>query len=169
MDQEVFLIDTNSLVTPFSNYYPFDFAPSFWSQLEENIQNGNIVILDMVKNEILNGNDELKDWMETISFNEIDRREKGIIAEYAKVLQYIQNNPCYKDSALTEWSKGTIADAWIIATAKVYGYTIITFEVGVKMNPKSPSKNAKIPDVAQYFDVKTENLFYLMRKLNFKL
>ena len=50
---ELFLIDANSLITPFLSYYPFDFAPSFWSQISDHISNGSIVILDMVKAEIL--------------------------------------------------------------------------------------------------------------------
>ena len=41
MSKEIFLIDANSLITPHLTYYPFDFAESFWSQMEEHIQNGD--------------------------------------------------------------------------------------------------------------------------------
>lgn len=169
MSQEIFLMDSNSFIAPYKTFYSFDFAPGYWTQLENGIKSGRIQILDLVKNEITSGDDDLKKWMGGLSFNAIDRRQLSILAEYAKVLQHIQTNPLYKSAALTEWSKANIADPWLIATAKVYGYTIITFEERGKISPGSPSKNAKIPNVADHFGVKTEKLYYLMRELEFKL
>ena len=171
MSKEIFLIDANSLITPHLTYYPFDFANSFWSQMEKHIQNGDITILDLVKDEILQGEDSLKDWMESITIRSyIDRRDSTILTLFGAVLEHIQTNTCYKPSALTEWAKGNVADPWLISAAKAKGYTIITFEVPNKgLNPRNPSKNAKIPDVANVFGVKTENLFYMMRTLRFTL
>lgn len=171
MSKEIFLIDANSLITPYLTYYPFDFAESFWGQMEEHIQNGSIAILDLVKDEIRQGEDSLKDWMDALTIsNYIDRRDPTILTYYGTVLSHIQTNDCYKSSALTEWAKGTVADPWLISTAKAKGYTIITFEVPNKgLNSRSPSKNAKNPDVASVFGVKTANLFYMMRALGFTL
>ena len=42
---EVFLIDSNSLISPYQLYYPFDFASRFWDQLKEKIEDGNVIIL----------------------------------------------------------------------------------------------------------------------------
>ena len=171
MSNQIFLLDTNSFITPHLNYYPFDFAPGFWEQMEHNINSGRIAILDLVKNEILQGNDRLKEWMADIEIrNLIDRRDNTILALYGSVLQHVQNNPCYKPAALAEWARGTVADPWLIATAAVNGFTLITFEDSNKgLNPRNPSRNAKIPDVAKEFGVKTRNLFYMMRELNFSL
>lgn len=171
MNEERFLVDANSLITPHLNYYPFDFAPGFWAQIEQPIKDGRIVILDMVKNEILQGNDHLTEWMNGLEIGKyIDHREAAILSKYGAVLQYIQHNPCYKPSALAEWSKANIADAWLIATAASYDLTLITFETfNNGLNQQNPSKNAKIPNIAKAFDVKTESLFYLMRELRIKL
>ncbi len=171
MREEIFLIDANSLIAPHSSYYPFDFAPGFWEQIENHIRSGRIAILDMVKNEILQGKDRLKEWIESIEIGKlIDRREADILSSYSAVLQYVQGNPCYKSAALSEWSRNTVADPWLISAAKAYGYTLITFEVpNGGLNRRNPSKNAKIPDVAGEFGVKTENLFYMMRELKFTL
>lgn len=171
MNNEIFLIDTNSLITPHLAYYPFDFAQGFWTQMESCIKNGSIVILDMVKAEILQGNDSLKEWMENLDIERyIDHREPEILEKYGAVLQYLQANICYKPSALAEWSRMAVADPWLIAATAVYGYTLITFEPRNNgLNERYPSKEAKIPDVADVFDVKTQNLFYLMRSLNFRL
>lgn len=171
MSEELFLIDANSLITPHLTYYPFDFAPGFWQQMQQHILSGRIVILDMVKNEILEGNDNLTEWMKSLTIGKfVDRREPSILFFYSEVLQHIQNNPCYQPAALAEWSRETVADPWLISAAKANNYTIVTLEVSNPgLNPKTPSKNAKIPDVADALGVKSTNLFYMMRELKFSL
>ncbi len=171
MSQELFLIDSNSFIEPYNRYYSFDLAENFWEQIKNNIENGSIVILDMVKDEINRGNDQLSDWMREIRIaEEIDHRAQNIILNYRNVLDYIQNEPSYKETALENWSQEHIADAWLIATAIAKDYTIITFEQKKRsINPGNKYKNAKIPDVAEHFNVKVDDLFYLMRTLNIKL
>lgn len=171
MSNEIFLIDTNSFITPYLTYYPFDFAKNFWAQMAKCINNGDIAVLDMVKTEILQGNDNLKAWMKSLSIaNYIDHKDQVILQNYSSILIHIQTNTCYKTSALTEWAKANVADPWLIAAAKAKGYTIITFEEANKgLNSRNPSKLAKIPDVAKAFNVKTENLFYMMRFFGFML
>ena len=171
MNQEVFLIDTNALLTPHLMYYPFDLAPSFWEQLEEKLKDGSVVLLDMVKNEITEGHDELSNWMKSLQgINIIDHRTPEIIEKYSRVLGAVQSNTCYKQSALAEWSRESVADPWLIATAAVRKLTIVTFEKkNGGLSPKNPSKNAKIPDVAIGFGVSVCDLYYMMRSLSFRL
>jgi hypothetical protein len=45
---EIFLLDSNSFITPYQRYYPFDLVPLFWKCLEREIQKGSIVVLDKV-------------------------------------------------------------------------------------------------------------------------
>jgi len=52
-EKAIYLIDTNSLITPKATYYPMDLAPAFWASMSEKIQDGSIAILDLVKKEIL--------------------------------------------------------------------------------------------------------------------
>ena len=171
MSQEIFLIDSNSIIAPFHSYYPFDFAHGFWTQLGQYIENGRIIILDMVLEEIMKGNDRLTEWIHESSSREpLDHREESTIIYYAQILQYIQSNPLYKQDALMEWARDDIADPWIIAAAKNHGFTIVTFEVpNSNPDPKHGWKKAKIPDIAREFDVKTINLFAMMRALEFRL
>lgn len=168
---EKFLIDANAVITPYLSYYPFDFALKFWEQLETNIKNGAIAVLDLVKVEIENGNDDLSEWIKGISIGSfIDRRDGEILANYAEVLNYVQTSDYYNDKALSKWSKANVADAWLIAVANMQGYTIITFEKPAgSLHPKNPSGNPKIPDVCAEFNVANEDLFYMMRKLDFLL
>ena len=172
MSGEVFLIDTNSLISPHLQYYPFDLAPGFWEQMQNHIKSGRIAILDLVKKEVLKGNDALKDWMESIAIgNYIDHRSPDILNQYRQVLQTLQFSPCYKPIALKTWSDpDSVADPWLIATASVSDYTIITFEKrNGALSPNNPCKSAKIPDIADHFNVKVDDLYYMMRALQFKL
>ena len=171
MEKELFLIDANSLITPYLTFYPFDLAETFWYQMELHIQNGDIAILDLVKSEVLKGKDSLKEWMENVEVGHlIDHRDPAIIVKYREVLRHIQDNPAYKPAALMEWSREDVADPWLIASAVVGNYTIISFEIANKgLNTHNPSKNAKIPDVAKVFNVEVQNLYYMMRVLKFSL
>lgn len=49
--------------------------------------------------------------------NIIDHRTPEIIEKYSRVLGAVQSNTCYKQSALAEWSRESVADPWLIATA----------------------------------------------------
>ena len=112
----------------------------------------------MVKNEITEGHDELSNWMKSLQgINIIDHRTPEIIEKYSRVLGAVQSNTCYKQSALAEWSRESVADPWLIA--KKNG----------GLSPKNPSKNAKIPDVAIEFGVSVCDLYYMMRSLSFRL
>ena len=171
MSQSGFLMDANSFIAPYRGYYSFDFAPGFWTQMEQNIKDSKVFMLDVVRDEILRGNDELTIWIKALEIGKlIDHREGPIISYYSQVLQYIQSSPYYKESALTEWAKGSVADPWIIATAIAYSCPIVTFEIA-NTNPsiQQPWKMAKIPEVANHFGVATINLFSMMRELGFKL
>ncbi len=93
-----------------------------------------------------------------------------ILNEYGKILDYIQHSNLYQKSALDAWSDAKVADAWLIATAKVYSYTTVTFEKSnLGINANNPSKNAKIPDIAMEFGVECCDLYKMMRVLNFSL
>ena len=168
---EKFLIDANSFITPYRQYYAFDMIPSYWKELSTKAKTGRMVLLDIVKDEIDKGQDDLADWVDKEKgFVICNHVSPDIIGKYQEVLQYVQNCGLYKEQALEAWVPAHIADPWLIAAASVFGYTIITSEVSSSgLNPKTPNKNAKIPDVAKAFGVKTNNLFYMMRELGIKI
>ena len=171
MSREKFLIDSNSLITPYRTFYSFDFSPKFWQQIGHHFEHGSIMLLDMVQDELLKGDDDLTDWLKSLNIQRVvSHRDSSVIAKYAEILQYIQNDSRYKASALNEWARESVADAWLIAAAALLNCTVITFEVhNTGLNATNPSKEAKIPDVADAFEVKTNNLYYMMRELGISL
>lgn len=171
MIEEKFLIDSNSFMTPYRQYYAFDLVPTYWDELSKKTDTGRLILLDMVKDEINKGQDDLATWItKKNGFVICNHVTPEVISKYQEVLQYVQTCGLYKEDALQAWAPGYIADPWLIAAAAVNGYTIITAEVSSGgLSPKTPNRNAKIPDVAKAFGVKTNNLYYMMRELGIKI
>ena len=168
---EKYLIDANSLIRPARAYYPFDFAPSFWQQLRPKISLDKIAVLDKVRDELLKGTDELSTWISDLP-NEciLSTQDTQILQKYRDVLSFIQQSDKYSEAALRRWSQLDIADPWLIAAAKVYGYTLLSFEQSAGTIPEgSRSKNPKLPDVARHFQVPYTSLFDMMRQEHFRL
>lgn len=162
-----FLIDSNSLIAPYNTFYSFSIAPRFWESLGKYIEDGTIAILDLVEEEILKGDDQLSEWIKGLSKGAyIDRRDTEIVETWRKVLTFIQNDECYQEAALKEWSRNTVADPWLIAVANVKKIPIVTFENASVANKNQPTKSPKIPTVAANFDVRTCSLFDMMKELN---
>ena len=157
---EKFLIDSNSFMTPYRQYYAFDLVPAYWEEISKCTSSGRLVLLD-----------DLADWISRqAGFVICNHISPEIIGKYQEVLQYIQMCGLYKEQALQTWANGDVADPWLIAVAAVNDYTIITAEVpSGGLSVKNPNRNAKIPDVAKKFGVRTNNLYYMMRQLGIKI
>lgn len=169
---EKFLIDANTLMAAARLYYAYDLVPSFWEIFGEKIKDGNIILLDMVKNEIDKGQDELKEWIDERQddFQICNHVDPEIILKYAEVMQYIQKCGFYNEKGLNSWAKDDVADPWLIAAAAAKDYSLITFEQSAGLlNSKSKSGKVKIPDVTNYFGVKVHTLYYMMRHLGIKI
>lgn len=170
MLEEKFLIDSNSFMTPYRQYYAFDLVPTYWSKLADYSDSGRIVLLDMVMDEINKGQDDLAEWVNKQNFVICNHISLYIVNKYQEVLQYVHTCGLYKEQALKAWASANIADPWLIAAAIVNDFTIITAEVpSGGLSRKTPNKYAKIPDVAKAFRVKTNNLFYMMRQLEIRI
>ena len=165
----IYLVDANTFITPFKTYYPFDFAPSFWAFLGDNILNNNIAVLSKVYTEVSKGTDELAKWITGLGLTVIDHRTPAIISNYQEVLTYIQTSTTlYNDRALAEWSDINRADAWLVAASMTNGYILVTFERPNSSLGTSLSSHPKIPDVAAHFGINCLNLYEMMRGLGFK-
>ena len=57
-----YVLDTNVFITAHRSYYPLSLCPGFWKVLTHYSQQGYVLSIDRVRNEILNG-DELANWV----------------------------------------------------------------------------------------------------------
>lgn len=176
MSKNVYLIDSSALITPSNLYYQFLFAPSFWEQLRGHASSGRVVILDKAYNEVIRNDDgkepsQLHEWIEeTFENSQIKWDAQKIVDYFAKIAEHLDEDNRYKDAALAEWSRPNIADGWLIATAKANNYVICTLETRNNgLNHANPSTAAKIPNVAEYFNVEYCDLFEMMIDLGFNL
>lgn len=169
MSEKNYIIDANVLIEAKNNYYAFDVAPKIWQLLKEAIISGRIILIDKVKNEIMQGNDELAEWCGDLPKECIICTEnQGIVKNYGQVLEHIQQSGYYKDSALELWAQEKVADPWIIAVALSTKFSVITtHEKGkITLSTQSPSKEAKIPNVAQHFGISVCTLIDVFRDLH---
>ena len=169
--QEVFIIDANSLITPFKEYYAFDIAPKFWTSLKTHIETGRVLILDCVKDEITTGDDKLSEWINSFDSKlVISKVTEDNVKVYGKIMNYIKTSGLYKDKALHYWSDIKTSDPWLLAVARVKGITLVSEENGSGgISVKNPNKYPKIPDVAKAFGVETIKVYEMVRRLNMKI
>lgn len=164
-----YLIDSNILITPHRSYYPFDFAPSFWNFLIEEVQKGALISIDKVKEEIVRGEDQLANWFShNISEHCIKTDSIGILQAYQVLVNHISNSKLYNQKAKNEFMQADNADTWLLAYCLNAQKTekdvcLVTLE---ELNP-TVKKRVPIPNVCEDFNIDYCNLFTLIRRLNF--
>lgn len=174
-NDEIYLIDSNAFITPHRMYYQFSFAPTFWEQLNRFSTAGKIMTLDKVGQELCRESapekkDDMQVWYEdTFTGSKIPSTNQEVVKKYVQVMNHLQEDNKYNEKALREWSDAKVADAWLIAVALQFGYTIISFEKKVNIQPNTSIGRAKIPNICEDLGVKYCDLFEMMKKLGFKL
>ena len=162
-----YLIDANCLIEPYNRYYSPQFALSkqFWNHLHDLVNEGQVTIIDKVRDEVYGHNcPEVDVWLDAVkSIMVACEKEDGIVEAYGTVLNQIARpENGYQPTAVREWADRDIADPWLIATAKFYGATIVTFEQSQAESDR-PWRHPKIPTVASQFAISTESLFTFMQ------
>ena len=157
-----FWLDADSLIRAKRGPYGFDIAPGFWDFLEERGKEGIIASTIVVYRELQDGGeDDLLEWARKQKDNGFFiEPDLSVQAVFRKIADYVSNNyPQYNASEFLD-----DADPWLIAHAKAYGGRVVTFEVAAPN-----SKDPKIPDVCNKFEVSTLNLWQLLRELGASL
>lgn len=169
-----YLIDSNSLISPYRTFYQFDLVPSFWKWFKRTYDQ-SIYLVDKVRDELCHAKgknkDELQIWVEQNCLSKgkiiLPNGDGDVLNEYAIVLNYIDSSPLYKQKSYDEWADFAKADPWLIALAKAHEYTIVTMEErNFNLGPNNPtSKEPRIPDVCAELNVDCINLYDLMHEV----
>ena len=166
-----YLLDANILIAAKNDYYPMDMMPRFWDLLGEKIQDGTIVILDKIMNEIIgkgSNPDDLETWISGLHIETIKSSTDEIRRAYVTLLRDLGSSPAYNSArAVTEWSDPKVADPWVIAAAKENGFTVVTLEKEVQEIPGNNIRHPKIPNFTRRYGVRTINLITMLRELGF--
>lgn len=160
--EQVYVVDSDVLITAKNLYYAFDICPGFWKCLLIHHQRDRVFSIDRVRSELLLGSpkEDLVRWVrrdvpETF-FLETDA---AVGTAYTGIMMWVQRHPRYFDAAKAKFATG--ADGWLVAYASVYGGTVVTNE-----QPAPDSKReVKLPDVCDQFGVPRASIFSALRSL----
>lgn len=155
-----YLLDANTFIQAKNTYYHMDFCPAYWHWIEIQSLAGEVSSIDSVRDELLKGNDALKEWAKErkdIFLPVSDDATQEAFAEIAAHAELVAK--AMKPGVLNEFLAG--ADPWLIAKARTSNAIVVTHEVG---NPQSKRK-ILIPDICDHFGVSYLNTFDLLLKL----
>ena len=139
VDANVLIEAKNRYIEAKNRYYAFDIAPGFWVWLEQGHRTGKLISIDAVRDELVQGDDELAEWARGRRdfFLPIDQ----LTVQRFRTLSDWARHQNYRQSALNDFSSDR-ADFLLIAPAIGHGDTVITNE---QPSPQA-QKRAKIPD-----------------------
>ncbi|MBS1776602.1 MAG: DUF4411 family protein [Bacteroidetes bacterium] len=160
----VYVVDSNFFIQAHRASYPLDVATSFWSKVIQLAEDGKIVSIDKVKNEIFKNEDDLKQWCEINLPDNFFKDTSTIIPQYSQVATWAASKSGhYLPNALAEFLDADEADAWLIAYALVdpTQHILVTHELS---EPNRKNK-VKIPDVCIANGVQYCNTIEMLRQL----
>lgn len=155
-----FILDANVFIEAKNRYYAFDICPGFWTWMDHIVASGNVQTITKVRDELIDGNDELKDWVAARKtapwFLSVDDREtQSTLGSIASFIQSERYKPAAKNKFLSK------ADPWLIAKAVTTGATVVTHE---EHRPEA-TKTVPIPNICHQFGVRWVNTFDLLRTM----
>ena len=144
--------------------YPLDVAFSFWNKVKQLADEGRIISIDKVKNEIYDKNDALETWCRASLPEDFFKDSSTAMATYGQVSAWaISNNTHYLPNALNEFLDADEADAFIVAyaLANPTNRVVVTQE---KSEPYRKNK-IKIPEACNAMNVQFVNTIDMFRQL----
>jgi hypothetical protein len=160
----VYVVDSNFFIQAHRTSYPLDVASSFWNKVKQLAEEGKIISIDKVKNEIYDKNDALEAWCKTNLPASFFKDSSTIMTEYGVVSTWaISRSSHYLPSALNEFLDAGEADAFIVAFVlnDKENKTVVTQEVS---DPNRKNK-IKIPEAANACNVLYLNTVDMLRQL----
>ena len=139
-----------------------DFSPAYWDMIDKHIEDGSVLILDQVYQELTKGDSDVSEWIK-------ERKDSGLVQkfhdeatqeEYKKIVDHVARGD-YKPEVIAEFLTG--ADPWIIAACKAHDMVLVT-----KETYSTSKKKVKIPNICREFDVEYINDFEMIRRLEAK-
>ncbi len=161
----VYVVDSNFFIQAHRVSYPLDVAFSFWNKVKQLADDGKIISIDKVKNEIYdNHEDALKHWCVANLPQNFFKDTTLIMAAYGQVAAWAASrSDHYLPNALAEFLHADEADAYIVAyvVADTNKRIVVTQEIS---EPNRRNK-VKIPDACNALNVRFVNVIDMFRQL----
>ncbi len=158
------MVDSNFFIQAHRESYPLDVASSFWNKVKQMANQGKIISIDKVRNEIYFNKDALKQWCEDNLPKSFFKDTTHVLTEYGYVASWAtKRSDHYLPNALAEFLDADEADAWLVAFARadISNTVVVTHELS---EPNRKNK-VKIPDACIAQGVKYVNTIEMFRQL----
>jgi hypothetical protein len=160
-DSSVYVVDANVLIEAKNRYYSFAICPGFWDAVMWHGETGAVRSVDVVRKELLAGNDQLADWVKSTAPSDAFKstNDPDVVDWYRRIMSWAQDEPQFAAEAKDEFAQA--ADPWLIAYAGAKGLTLVTHE---SLAPNA-RKKVKIPNACLQFGVTWVNTFEILEEL----
>ncbi|MBS1517601.1 MAG: DUF4411 family protein [Bacteroidetes bacterium] len=157
--EEIYCLDTNILIQPWTTYYSPEFCPDFWEILKQLGNQNRIFICTEVYDEIKKTEDDLYKWLKDSKIP-VKKTSEAVI----NCLKDINSNPIHLKLADNTKSR-SLADPWVIAHAMNQKAVVVTKEekITAENSPK-----IKIPNVCDNMKVRWINDFGFIKEVGIK-
>lgn len=149
-----YLIDSNCFIEPHRGVCPIDVAISFWNKMKELTHERDVYILDRVKGELTEWDNDLKDWIvANIGRQQLVKFENdATVQKFREVNIWTLSNNQYTQAAKDKFMDSTRADIYLVSYAATAPeeWTVVSQE---KPAPQR-STEIKLPDVCAQFGVR---------------
>ena len=165
-DAFIYVLDASVFIEAARRYYAFDLVPRFWEVLVEKANDGRIVSVDRVQEELMKGNDELTEWVKThLGEVFVSTDNEAVIGWYRRIISWVNRQGQFFVPAKDEFAMS--ADGWLVAYARALRRVrvVVTQEVLAR----DARKKIPIPNVCQAFGVRYMDTFAMLRELRVKL
>lgn len=159
-----YVLDANIFIEAHQKNYPIDIAESFWAKLKVLADEGLIISIDKVRDEIYENDDELTEWMKANLSDEFFKStdEESILSEYGLVAEWADSrSDHYLPRAIDEFLAFDKADAWLVAYCKANRDILVSHE---SSNPQRKNR-VLLPQPCEDFDISYVTMIEMFRAL----
>lgn len=160
----VYVLDSNFFIQAHRASYPLDVASSFWNKVKQLADDGKIISIDKVKQEIYQNEDALKHWCIANLPRDFFKDTAPVMTSYGQVAAWAASRSNhYLPNALAEFLHADEADAYIVAyvLADTNNRIVVTQEIS---EPNRRNK-VKIPEACLALNVQFVNVIDMFRRL----
>ncbi len=155
-------VDADVLITANRDYYPLGISTGFWVWMDTLIADGNLVSTRRCFNEVIKGRDKddlLLKWMHRHKKELCLPLHQDAETIAMEIADHVWTAPRYPGHQRLQFSKG--GDAWLIASAKQDGGTVLSNE----SNLYPEAKKVRIPDLCEVFQVRCRTMIQMIKEI----
>ncbi|GAB4327009.1 MAG: DUF4411 family protein [Bacteroidales bacterium] len=160
----VYVLDSNFFIQAHRSYYPIDVATGFWNKVRQLAEDGKVLSIDKVRQELYDKNDDLENWCRNNLPADFFKDTSVVMQAYSKVTAWVMSKrDHYLPKAIIEFLDADEADAFLVA----YCLTDPVNRVLVTQEISEPGRQSKvkIPDACIALNVSYMNTIEMFRQL----